>query len=50
MVANPEDLVHGREGSGVGDAATASRAIGVYRNTPPTGTQGLQDISTKKGN
>lgn len=50
MVANPEDLVHGREGSGVSDAATASRAIGVYRSTPPTGSKGLQDISTKKGN
>jgi pilus assembly protein CpaD len=48
MVANPEDLIHGREGSGVGDAATAARAIGIYRTTPPTGTQGLQDISTKK--
>lgn len=50
MIANPEDLVYGREGSGVGDATTASRAIGIYRTTPPTGTQGLKDISTKKGN
>lgn len=49
MVANPEDLVHGREGSAVGDAATATKAVGVYRSTPPTGTKGLQDISTKKG-
>ncbi|HVM36940.1 MAG TPA: CpaD family pilus assembly lipoprotein [Sphingomicrobium sp.] len=48
MVANPQDLVFGREGSGVSDASTASRAIGVYRTTPPTGTKGLQDISTKK--
>jgi pilus assembly protein CpaD len=50
MVANPEDLIHGREGSGVGDATTASRAINVYRTTPPTGTKGLPEISTKKGN
>jgi pilus assembly protein CpaD len=49
MVANPEDLVHGREGSGLSDATTASRAIGVYRSTPPTGTKGLQDINTKQG-
>jgi len=49
MVANPEDLIHGREGNGIGDAATASRAIGVYRNTAPTGTKGLQDVSTKSG-
>lgn len=48
MVANPEDLVHGREGSGVGDAATAARAVNIYRTTPPTGTKGLTDISTKK--
>ena len=50
MIANPEDLVHGREGSGVGDASTASKAVDIYRKTPPTGTKGLQDISTKKGN
>jgi pilus assembly protein CpaD len=48
MVANPEDLVQGRAGSGVGDTATAVRAINAYRATPPTGSQGLQDISTKK--
>ena len=50
MVANPEDLVHGREGSGVGDAATAARAINVYRTTPPTGTKGLEETKTSKGN
>ena len=50
MVANPEDLIHGREGSGVGDAMTASKAVGAYRAAPPTGTKGLQDINTKKGN
>jgi pilus assembly protein CpaD len=48
MVANPEDLIHGREGSGIGDAATASRAINAYRTAPTTGSKGLQDISTKK--
>ena len=50
MIANPEDLVHGREGSGVGDATTATRAISVYRSTAPTGTKGLMDVNTKKGN
>ncbi|HET7709069.1 MAG TPA: CpaD family pilus assembly lipoprotein [Sphingomicrobium sp.] len=50
MVANPEDLVHGREGSGVGDAMTASKAVGVYRAAPPTGTKGLTETNTKKGN
>jgi pilus assembly protein CpaD len=48
MVANPEDLFHGREGSGVGDSATASRAINAYRTAPTTGSKGLQDINTKK--
>ena len=48
MVANPQDLVHGREGSGVGDTMTASKAVGAYRKAEPTGSKGLQDISTKK--
>ena len=48
MVANPEDLVHGQEGSGVGDAITAAKAVGVYRKAEPTGTKGLQEINTKK--
>lgn len=50
MVANPEDLVHGREGSGLGDAETATKAVESYRKAAPTGTQGLKDINTKKGN
>lgn len=55
MVANPEDLVHGREGSGLSDAATASKAINLYRGWPLTGTaegqarRPLQDVNTKKG-
>lgn len=50
MIANPEDLVHGREGSGVGDNRTAVKALQYYRTAPPTGTNGLKEISTKKGN
>jgi pilus assembly protein CpaD len=50
MIANPEDLVHGREAAGTGDVNAASRAILFYRSTPPSGTKGLQDINTKKGN
>ena len=50
MVADPVDLIHGREGNGVGDASTASRAIQMYRNQAPTGTKGLMDVNTKKGN
>ncbi len=50
MVANPEDLIHGRDGGGVGDAQTATRAVEVYRKTAPTGSKGLQSINTKSGN
>ena len=47
MIADPVDLIHGREGTGVQDAATAARAIQMYRNQAPTGTKGLMDINTK---
>jgi pilus assembly protein CpaD len=46
MVANPEDLIHGRDGSGI-DAFTASRAVESYRTAKPTGTKGLQAVSSK---
>ncbi len=49
MVANPEDLVLGQIGVGSGDAATASKAIKVYRNAQPTGTEGLKETVTKGG-
>ena len=49
MVANPEDLVHGREGTGVGDTRAASKAIDYYRKAEPTGKSGLKDITTSKG-
>jgi pilus assembly protein CpaD len=47
MVANPADLVHGREGDSVVDARAASRGVGVYYSTQPTGKSGLQSVSTK---
>ena len=50
MIANPEDLVHGREGSGLSDALTLTKAVESYRSMKPTGEGGLKDISTKKGN
>ena len=48
QVANPTDLLYGREGSAVTDAQTGSKAVQFYRMSPPTGAKGLQDISTKK--
>jgi len=56
MVANPDDLIHGREGSGVGDAIAASKAVEMYRNwpltaiTPGQSLRPLIDTNTKKGN
>ena len=48
MIADPNDLVWGRQGTGVGDAVTSSRAIQSYRNAKPTGENGLLEINTKK--
>ncbi len=47
MVADPRDLISGRAGSTSPDAATAAKAIRIYRNTPPTGAGGLKSESTK---
>lgn len=49
MVADPQDLVHGREAGPVADSITAAKAVHSYRAAKPTGEQGLQDINTKKG-
>jgi pilus assembly protein CpaD len=47
MIADPNDLVLGQSGSVTGDANTSSKAIRVYRQTAPTGTKGLSDVSTR---
>jgi pilus assembly protein CpaD len=47
MIADPQDLVWGRDPGSVGDADTASRAVRSYRNAKPTGDGGLKDINTK---
>lgn len=49
MVANPEDLLHGREATGPTDSWTAQRAIEMYRTQPPTGTKGLQSVTPGGG-
>jgi len=49
MIANPSDLILGQDGSGNGTGTTASRAIRVYREGPPTGRGGLQQTSTQGG-
>jgi pilus assembly protein CpaD len=42
MIADPNDLVLGQAGASAGDAATASKAIKVYRDAVPTGSKGLK--------
>jgi len=49
MVADPNDLVWGREGTGFDNGDTAARAIRSYRKAAPTGEGGLQEISPKGG-
>ena len=50
MVADPVDLIRGREGSSVVDAQAAAKAVDLYRSQQPTGAGGLKQISTKGGN
>jgi pilus assembly protein CpaD len=46
MIANPDDLIRGREASGHGAAIIAGRAARVYRENRPTGQQPLPTNST----
>jgi pilus assembly protein CpaD len=48
MVANPEDLIHGRESTDLGNNTAGTKAVNLYRSAPPSGTKGLQDINTQK--
>lgn len=47
MVANPEDLVSGRQGLATNDATTVAKSLGAYRTSDPTGKAGLQAIRTR---
>ena len=46
MIANPEDLVQGQDGTVSGSATTAGRAIRTYRERQPTGAQPLPSTTT----
>jgi pilus assembly protein CpaD len=46
MIADPDDLLHGREASGEGAVVVAGRAIRTYRESQPTGRQALPTNST----
>lgn len=45
MVANPQDLIEGQEGTGETVILTGTKAIDTYREAAPTGADGLQSSS-----
>ena len=49
MVANPEDLVKGQQGTGETVILTSTKAIEAYRSKAPTGNGGLQKDSSSGG-
>jgi pilus assembly protein CpaD len=49
MVADPQDLLEGKKGSGETVILTSNKAISTYRETAPTGADGLQDASAGGG-
>ncbi|MXO89491.1 pilus assembly protein CpaD [Altererythrobacter aquaemixtae] len=49
MVANPEDLIKGQEGTGETVVSTSNKAIDSYRNQAPTGEGGLAQGDTGGG-
>jgi pilus assembly protein CpaD len=46
MVANPEHLIHGAEGTGETVIMTSDKAIDSYRKQAPTGEKGLTSVSS----
>ncbi len=49
MVADPQDLLEGKKGSGETVIATSNKAISTYREMEPTGKAGLKQESTSQG-
>lgn len=50
MVADPEDLIQGKKGSGETVLLTSTKAISAYRDAEPTGAGGLTETATDGGN
>jgi pilus assembly protein CpaD len=54
MVADPQDLIRGREGDAGTDARVAIKAVRAYRDAEPTGKAGLargsSSVNTRGGN
>jgi len=49
MVADPEHLLKGAEGTGETVVMTSTRAIDTYRQQTPTGAEGLPEVSSQSG-
>jgi pilus assembly protein CpaD len=49
MVADPEHLLHGAEGSGETVVMSSTKAIRTYREQEPTGKAGLPEVSSQSG-
>ena len=47
MIADPDDLVRGRDSAGRDTSVVAGRAIRVYRERVPTGSQPLPSVTTR---
>jgi pilus assembly protein CpaD len=47
MIADPDDLVRGRDSAGRETSVVAGRAIRVYRERVPTGSQPLPSVTTR---
>jgi pilus assembly protein CpaD len=46
MVADPQDLLEGKQGTGETVIATSNKAISTYRELDPTGKDGLKEAGT----
>lgn len=49
MVANPEDLIQGQQGTGETVVTTSTKAIKAYRAQEPSGAGGLPEVKTSEG-
>ena len=49
MIADPEHLLHGAEGSGETVVMSSTKAIQTYRAQEPTGKAGLPEVSSQGG-
>jgi pilus assembly protein CpaD len=48
MVADPEHLIKGAQGTGSTVVMSSTKAIDTYREAKPTGAQGLSDVGSKE--